>query len=335
MNVRFTALAVALIACTTPALAAMSNADAYGTIDSLPTHETYSAAATIGPVESYLSDISFAPGVTASISGSNFTASASTTIGDNHAYAQAGALSSDMFGVASFSGWYDQVTITGGTGGGSAQFTVEWNGNVDAGAYLGVASYGLFTTAVHPNALGTNIIANPGTETTPWFLIANKVTPIIQDSLVASPYNDPSKLNWLFSSPFEEPSPNPLPNLVLIPGMDQSVNLTLTGTLNFTYGEAFYLISALHMNILDLNAFQSFCSFDVECQTNTPTDGIGATTLDFSNSANLINIALPEGASANFASGETYNVTSVPEPAGWLMLLTGLGLVCWRAQRRA
>lgn len=87
-------------------------------------------------------------------------------------------------------------------------------------------------------------------------------------------------------------------------------------------------------SLLDLGAFQSFCSFDVECPSNPPIDGTGATTLDFSNSANLVGIALPDGATASFASGHAYNVTAVPEPGEWLMLLAGLGLVGWRVRRR-
>jgi hypothetical protein len=85
------------------------------------------------------------------------------------------------------------------------------------------------------------------------------------------------------------------------------------------------------------DGLESFCSFaitDGSC-VPTPKDGTGATTLDFSNSANLVSIALPEGATASFASGATYNVTTVPEPGEWAMLLAGLGLVGWRARRRA
>lgn len=79
-----------------------------------------------------------------------------------------------------------------------------------------------------------------------------------------------------------------------------------------------------------------FCSFTIEGTCSAPPiDGTGATTLDFSNSANLINIALPEGASASFASGTAYNVTAVPEPGEWMMLLAGLGLIGWRARHRA
>ncbi|ODU02847.1 MAG: hypothetical protein ABS89_05330 [Thiobacillus sp. SCN 63-1177] len=76
-------------------------------------------------------------------------------------------------------------------------------------------------------------------------------------------------------------------------------------------------------------------SFDVFGDPVPTPDGTGATILDFSHSANLVNIALPEGATASFASGNVYNVTAVPEPDAWLMLLAGLGLIGWRARRRA
>ena len=127
----------------------------------------------------------------------------------------------------------------------------------------------------------------------------------------------------------------PAYDLILTPGVGQSINITLHGTLNFTYGESFYLIGGLGASVLG-EGLESFCEFDIggACATILK-DGTGATTLDFSNSANLINIALPEGATASFASGAAYNVTAVPEPAEWLMLLAGLGLVGWRAQSRA
>jgi hypothetical protein len=257
-------------------------------------------------------------------------------------------------GIGSFSGWYDQVSITGGTGIGIAQFTVQLNGSVDVGAIAGTAGYGLVTSSIHPSVLGTDIIVDVGTPTSPWFLIASEVNPVIGYSIFASPYNDPNQYSGLFGAPptptldgipaIDDPSKLlggdagmgfPDLDLVLTPGTGQGVNVTLTGTLTFTYGEAFYLISTLNTGLLDLNAFQSFCSFDIECPANPPIDGTGATTLDFSNSANLVGIVLPQGATASFASGETYNVTTVPEPAEYLMLLAGLGLVGWRARRRS
>jgi hypothetical protein len=358
--------AAVLAVCAPTAWANTAIVDVYGVMgisvdNTLPTHETYSAAADVGtnifnvdPVYVPLLDVTTAAGATAQIASAGYSSSASTTLGSNHAYTSASIIPSYVSSAGSFSGWYDQVTITGGTGTGTAQFTVQLNGSVDVGAIAGMAGYGLVTSSIHPSVLGTDIIVDVGTPTSPWFLIASEVNPVIGYSILASPYNDPDHYSGLFGAPptptldgipaIDDPSKLlggdagmgfPDLDLVLTPGAGQGVNVTLTGTLTFTYGEAFYLISTLNTGLLELNAFQTFCSFDTECPVSPPIDGTGATTLDFSNSANLVNIALPQGATASFASGETYNVTSVPEPAEWLMLLAGLGLVGWRARRRS
>jgi hypothetical protein len=106
MNVRLTALAAALIACSTSVWAATSNVDVYGTM--LPTHEIYSAAADSGtnffsfdPTYTQLPytqllDITATPGSTAQISGSGYTASASTSLGSNHAYASASTMPTNV-----------------------------------------------------------------------------------------------------------------------------------------------------------------------------------------------------------------------------------------------
>jgi hypothetical protein len=174
------------------------------------------------------------------------------------------------------------------------------------------------------------------------------VNPIATYLLGASPYNDTSILfpdtqtSTTGGIPsIQDPSLSlgdadmgfPTYDLVLTPGAGQGINVTLHGTLNFTYGEAFYLIGGLGTGVA--NGLDPTCAFAIEgtC-TPTPIDGTGATTLDFSNSANLINIALPTGATASSASGTIYNVTAVPEPGEWLMLLAGLGLVGWRTRRK-
>jgi hypothetical protein len=343
MYVRLTALAAALISCTSSAWAA------------LPTHETYSAAADFGTNvfdSSYtqLLDVTSTPGTTAQISGTGYTASASSTLGSNRVYASASATPSNVLGASSFSGWYDQVTITGGSGTGTAYFTVQLNGTVDVGAMAGGLGYTLGTSSVHPSQLTSDLLYfNTLSSTQPWPMDA--VNPIASYLLGASPYNDTS---ILFSSTPTYPAGGipaiedpglplggdtgmgfPTYDLVLAPGGGQSVNITLHGTLTFTYDEAFYLIGGLGVNVFG-DGLESFCAFPTIGDTCTaPTkEGTGATTLDFSNSANLINIALPEGANASFASGATYNVTTVPEPGEWLMLLAGLGLVGWRARRK-
>lgn len=316
MHVRLTTLAAALMVGVTPAWAT-----------DLPAYETYSAAADVAnffvydPAYIPQASVTTISDTTALIAGDSYAASAHTTLGSNHAYAQANGFPSGVFGAASFSGWYDQVRITGGTGTGTAQFSVQLNGTADVGSIAGVIGYSLSASSVHPSLLTSNTF-NESTAT-PWALDA--ATPIAGYSIGISPYNDPNRISGLFATPSD---------LVLTPGANQTVNVTLTGTINFTYGEAFYLIGGLGTMVAD--TLDQFCTFAIDgtC-TPTPKDGTGTTTLDFSHSANLVNIALPEGATASFASGNVYNVTAVPEPDAWLMLLAGLGLVGWRARRRA
>ncbi|MDA8256731.1 MAG: PEP-CTERM sorting domain-containing protein [Betaproteobacteria bacterium] len=353
MYTQTTRRAAVLLACLAPAWAAATTLPAYG---------TYSGAADValnvltGGIHVPHSDTSTLPGDTASISVSDpsipgapfYTASASTTMGSNHAYANMNMLPLGTLGAGSFSGWYDQVTITGGVGTGTIQFTARLSGMVDAGQYAGTVAYGLYASSLHPTQLADtfNTVDPVSPPTQPWALDAPlglhdipDLTTIAGYAVGASPYNDPSVLfTTTPPSPLSEigviglPSEPPkiFANLVLTPGAGQLVDAVLTGTLNFTYGEAFYLIGALGASVGDA---QTFCAFAIG-ETCT-LDGTGATTLDFSNSADLVSIVLPEGAAASFASGASYNVTAVPEPAEWAMLLAGLGLVGWRARRRS
>jgi hypothetical protein len=331
----------------------------------LPTSSVYSAASDVGP-NSFFAESPFAPtvsvteisGQTAAIAQSDFSAQAQTTLGNNHAFAQADGFNNGAFGVGSFSGWYDQTTITGGTGTGTIQFSVQLNGVINAGAFAGGAAYGLFASTLHPTQLvdTTNIIDTTLLPLHPWALSAPigfgsnpEVATITSYGVGVSPYNDteilfPSEPYGFSGIPsIEDPSyllggepiTPVLPDLILTPGANQLIDVMLTGTIEFTYGEAFYLISALGTSILG-GGLEPFCGFsisDTPC-TPTPKDGSGVTTLDFSDSAHLISIVLPEGATASFASGAAYNVTSVPEPAEWLMMLAGLGLVGWRVRSR-
>lgn len=314
MDVRFLAFTAALIACAPSAWATAS----------LPTNETYSVAADLssnilspGPTYVPLLDISTTPGATAQIAASGYAASASTTLGSNHVYAQADAFTSPVLGAGSFSGWYDQVTINGGNGAGIANFTVQLDGTANVGEIAGGLAYVLGASSIHPSLLVSST-SSFNTLSTPWPIDA--LTPISSHTLGASPYNDTSLL--FGAATYDQ---------IMTPGSAQSINVTLHGTLNFTYGESFYLVGGLGATLFDPQMLA------LNCTGNCPpsVDGAGATTLDFSNSAHLVNISLPAGATASFASGEAYNVTSVPEPGEWLMLLAGLGLVGWRARRYA
>lgn len=355
MHVHYTALAAALIACTVPAV---SSASVTLTSSYLPSSGVVSGAADVGtdvfssnPSYVPLVDTTSTPGATAQITGAGYTAYARTDFGANHAYASATAFPTEVLGAGSFSGWYDQVTITGGTGTGTAHFSVRLTGTVDVGAFIGGAIYTLGSSSVHPSQLvdSSNIIDYTPLATDPWGIHSpfgtTGLTTISTYQLAASPYNDPSVVSGLFSSSPDLGVPSsplgvelggdmgfPPPDLILTPGAGQVVDVTLEGTLEFTYGEAFYLIGGLGTTVIG-DVLTSFCSFEIGC-TEPPKDGTGTTTLDFANSAHLVGIVLPAGASASFDSGTAYNVTAVPEPGEWAMLLAGLGLVGWRARRR-
>lgn len=351
MHARSISLAVALV---------VSSPLSWAT-SALPTYSTYSAAADFGTNsfflgESYtpLFDATAVSGGLAQIAGSNYTASASTTLSSNRAYVSANTIPTNVLGAGSFSGWYDQVVISGGSGLGTASFTVQLNGVANVGATIGSLAYTLGTSSIHPSQLTSDLIYFNAVSTSPWPMDA--VSPITSYLLGASPYNDTSIINSgpsvlspstdLGIPALNDPAyslgdlgmgfPVPVYDHVLTPGAGQIINITLTGTLNFTYGEAFYLIGGLSASVLG-GGLESFCTFGtIGSDTCTiPKDGTGATTLDFSNSANLVSIVLPQNATASFASGELYNVTAVPEPSEWLMLLAGLGLVGWRTRRRS
>lgn len=355
MQARLTTLSVALAASTAvwaaPALAVI-----------YPGSGNYAAAADLGP--NYFSDPPFVPLVSmtdvastlATIASTDYSAAARTTLGSNHAQAQASGFSNGALSVNSFSGWYDQITISGGPGTGTVQFSVQLTGSVTAGAHLGAAGFSLLASPVHPEQLAQDLLAfNMLTTAQPWGLYDSQVQAITTYNIVASPYNDPDVIAGLFSAPsggvsgipaITDPAlqlggedgmgfPEVTTDLIVTPGAEHLVNVTPTGTLDFIYGEAFYLIGALGTSVLNLDAFLPFCAFEIGCPENPPANGTGATTLDFSNSANLVSIMLPEGATASFASGAAYNVTAVPEPGEWAMLLAGLGLVAWRTRRKA
>ncbi|MDO9467063.1 MAG: PEP-CTERM sorting domain-containing protein [Thiobacillus sp.] len=337
MNVRLTALATALFACSAPVLAATSNLYVYGNISTgLPTHDVFSQVGAVDldtPPVSTIAEYqeTFVPGNTAAISTSGYNASASTTMGSNHAYTSYnGSVPRDF--VIGSSNWFDQVTITGGTGTGTATITAQVNGTATVGAAGGYFSYQLGTRTTHP-------YTNDSSITGVIFLLPSpyqdpfSISPVAEHSIEFLPFSNPIPTslpcgNISSVNPVDLCSGPPLYDQTLGAGI-HDISLTLTGTINFTYGEAFYLIGSMGAGTGD-----GFTSFTVFGDPTPEPDGTGATTLDFVNSALLAGIVLPQGASFASASGAAYNVTAVPEPGEWAMLLAGLGLVVWRTRRK-
>lgn len=337
MHARSIIYAAVLAACSPTVWAATGNVEVYGSFSldvGLPTHEIHSE---VTESSGSFFDRVFStstPGETVTITpafpvpaGNGYTVTARTNQGSNHLYAQASTIPLGSFGVGGLSAWYDRATITGGVGTGTAQFTVQLNGVVDVGSIVGLTSYSLTASSLHPSLIDYEAPAS-----TPF-------TPVLQHVMFASPYNDTAALAGLFAPSIDGSTPPDESvlfgaSLILKPGSGQVINTTLTGTFNFNYGEAFYLTSVFNADLINTSLFTPFCPFSNECPAPLMVDGTGATTLDFSNSANLVGIVLPEGATASFASGNDYNVTAVPEPGEWLMMLAGLGLVAWRARRR-
>lgn len=339
MNIRLTALAAVLTTCATPVLAATSNVDMHGIMNmstGLPTHDVFSQAGAVdllAPPAPTISEYqeTFASGNTVAISNTGYSASASATLGSNHAYASYNGAVPRGF-VIGGSNWFDQVTITGGTGAGTASVTVQVNGTATVGASGGLFNYQLGTRTTHPYTIDSSITTDaifllPSPYQDPF-----SISPVVEHSIEFRPFTNPTPTILPCGG---IPSIDPTDACLGAPLYDQtlgtgnhSISLTLTGTIQFTYGEAFYLIGQMGAGTGGGFAFTVFGDPMPE------PDGSGATTLDFSNSANLVNIGLPEGATASFASGASYNVTAVPEPAEWAMLLAGLGLVGWRVHRK-
>lgn len=337
MNARWAALAATMLACSAPARAATPNVDVYGNISiGLPTHDVFSQAGAVDldtPLASTIVEYqeTFVSGNTVAISNSGYNASAGATLSSNHAYASYnGSVPRDF--VIGGSNWFDQVTITGGTGAGTATVTAKVNGTATVGAVGGHFSYQLGTRTTHPYTIDSSI-------TGVVFLLPSpyqdpfSISPVAEHSIEFLPFSNPIPTSLACGDissaiPDDLCSGAPLYNQTLGAGI-HDISLTLTGTINFTYGEAFYLVGSM-----GAATGEGLASFTVFGAPAPEPDGTGATTLDFLHSALLTEIVLPEGAAFASASGAAYRVTAVPEPGEWAMLLAGLGFVAWRARHK-
>jgi hypothetical protein len=335
------ALSTAL-ACSSPAWAAGSGAN-------LPAYDTFSHAGAVtfgfangNTVNAY--DQTYTPGARASISSSGYAASARSSLGSNGAYSSYNGQEPNNWVMAK-SNWFDQMTISGGSGTGSATFIVQLHGSAVVGAYGGFVGYQLGTSVAHPYTISSpqmmNIIGMiPGPLPTP-YVDPYAISPVLNHSIEFQNRSNPVLADRCPLMPGGIPylnyggaptcTPGPLYDQTFGTG-SHDISLTLSGSFHFTYGEAFYLVSQLSMATGGLEAFTTFGDAFGMAPSPTP-DGTGPTSLDF-NSAVATQILLPDGAMLSSASGLDYNVSSVPLPEPWALMLPGLGLVGWRARKK-
>ena len=186
--------------------------------------------------------------------------------------------------AAAISIWSDQITITGGTGAGTATVSTHLTGQFGPG-YGSAGNYYLFVaTADDLAALQTAPLP---------YLASHDLAPVSVLSL---------EQNVLKPGTYD-------PGESLAPG--SPFGGTLTGTLDFQYGESFYLVSLLAGYANDFGS------------------------LDAMHSA-VFGITPSAGDQLVSASGAHY-LAAVPEPQTWALLAAGLICLVWvyrRAQRR-
>lgn len=306
-----TALATALLTafvCTSGMQAAHAEDDPEFGVGSLVFSQNISTGATN-------SDATEVPGETASLSGSGFNTLAISEFGSNHVRTEASDLSPSNFAVGGLSTAVDKITVTGGQGTGVAEFTVHLNGAIDVGAIYGAGTYLL--TGSEELAFDDEGMPTEGTT----------LESLASHNFSVVPFADAQGFNAAVQSNLPDIAPA---DQVFGPGAGQTLDLVLTGSYTFNYDDPFFVTSTLSTNLFDTETLVAALELE-----EFGAAASGATVLDFSNSATIVSIVLPQGASASFASGASYNVTTaVPEPAEWGMLLAGLALVGWQAKRR-
>ncbi len=237
--------------------------------------------------------------------GSSASASALTDYGANHASASYTAGDSTSLAALGASLWYDQITITGGSGIGTGTLHAALNGTVNAGGPDGAAAYVLGTSTVNPVTLALGM----SSPTLPLDLGSAQIAPVASYLVGTSGAQSACLLQLGGICPtFNQ----------IVGSGTTAINATLGGSFSFTYSQPFYLLG-----VLGTGTGENFSATS------------GTTTFDFSHTGLLNQIVLPQGATLTDASNTMYNVAAVPEPAQWAMLLAGLGLLGMAVRRRA
>lgn len=301
--------AAALCALSAPAWALVAAPPNYG-VASVAATATYNPNSGFSVTQE---QYSLYPGAAAGVSvndGGGAAASAWTDYGANHASASYTAGDGTSLASLGASLWFDQITINGGSGMGTAALNASLNGTADVGAPDGAAAYVLGTTTVNPTTL-TSSTTSLNSLALPLSMDTSQIT------TVASYVVGTQGAATACASQLGATCPSF--NQILGVGAGQAIQANLTGSFSFTYGQSFYLVGLLGTGV----------------GQNFSTASPATTTFDFSNTGLLNQIVLPQGAILSDASGTIYSVAAVPEPAEWLTLVAGLGLISLVARRRA
>ncbi|MCA1979696.1 MAG: PEPxxWA-CTERM sorting domain-containing protein [Thiobacillus sp.] len=105
------------------------------------------------------------------------------------------------------------------------------------------------------------------------------------------------------------------------------------GAINWAFELSFIPVDGRTYTLASVLALTASIA-DVEHFGIDPTPFGTSGSADFDSTAALTEIILPAGVSMVSAAGASYNVTVVPEPETWAMLLAGLGLVGFATRRR-
>jgi hypothetical protein len=149
------------------------------------------------------------------VSGGNDTASAQTAYGSNHA---ASATTNGLAYAGSL--WWDQYTISGGSGSGSADFLVALNGSLTAsGSAAAAVGYVLFVVDTLPTYLDVDFSTLTVANISPW--LSTEFAAAVPGANVLAAYAS-SALSG-----------------------NTEVNQSFAGQVGFTYGNPFYIGAAL------------------------------------------------------------------------------------------
>lgn len=176
----------------------------------LPDYGLISAAGALGTETQWAYDNSLV-----SVSGDGYTASAQTTYGINQA--TSGTTSNTLAYAGSL--WWDQYTITGGTGPGSASFTAQLDGELWSTLLSGAGvGYALVMSSSLPTGYNIDFSTLNATNTTTWLNTQLAAFSATTGAQVLASHVDGVTL-----------------------GADKLINQDFLGQINFNYGESFYI----------------------------------------------------------------------------------------------